>query len=193
MGSLLLVRWPLGLAGAHEIDGGGSGGVLRTVVRLIGVAGLLALLVYSLVGGERPLDEGVPAPPVEGLRRLDGSLGSLQLAQGRPIVVNIWATWCPPCLQELPMFATAAKSYGSAVGFYGLAVDSNRDQMKQLVARMGITYDVAEIDGATSHAWNATALPSTYIVDGRGRIRWSVRGAIDRETLDEHLAPLLAP
>ena len=90
------------------------------------------------------------------------------------------------------MFAAAAKSYGPAVGFYGLAVDSNREQMMQLVQRMGITYDIAEIDGATSRAWNATALPSTYILDGQGLIRWSVRGVIDRATLQEHLEPLLA-
>lgn len=165
--------------------------IFRGGVRLVGVAGLLALLVYSIVGGREPLDQGVPAPPVEGLRRLDGSLGNLELAQGRPIVVNIWATWCPPCLQELPMFAAAAKEHGAAVGFYGLAVDSNRQQVLALVARMGITYDIAEIDGATSRAWNATALPSTYILDGAGRIRWSVRGQIDRATLEKHLAPLL--
>ena len=167
------------------------GSIAHTALRLLGVAGLLAILVYSLVGGQRPLEDGVPAPAVEGLRRLDGSLGNLDLAQGRPLVVNIWATWCPPCLQEMPMLAAAAKAHGPAVGFYGLAVDSNRAHMKQLVERFGITYDIAEIDGATSHAWNATSLPSTYILDGTGKIRWSVRGAIDRETLEEHLAPLL--
>ena len=179
MGSLSQQRWPLG---AREILSSGA--------RIVGVAGLLAILTYSLVGGQKPLDEGVPAPPVEGLRRLDGSLGNLELAQGRPLVVNIWATWCAPCLQELPMFAAAAKEHGD-VGFYGLAVDSDRAQIQALVARMGITYDIAEIDNATSRAWNATALPSTYILDGQGRIRWSVRGQIDRATLEKHLAPVL--
>ncbi len=178
-------------AGTHETGASAPARPWLRVLRVVGLLGLLAFSLHLLMGGGPPLEPGAPAPPVRGLRRLDGSLGSLALAQGRPLVVNIWATWCPACVQELPMLAAAARAHGDAVGFYGLAIDSSRSQMKQLIERMGVGYDMSEIDGATAHAWNATALPSTYILDGQGRIHWSVRGAIDRSTLEEHLAPLL--
>jgi thiol-disulfide isomerase/thioredoxin len=164
---------------------------LHVGLRVLGTAALLGIIVVSLLGPRHPLEEGAVAPAVDGMRRLDGSLARLALAQGRPLVINIWATWCAPCVQEMPMLEAAAKAYGAAVSFHGLAVDSERARVLELVQRLGITYDIAEIDGAVSRAYNASALPSTYILDGDGRIRWSVRGAIDRDMLDEHLRPLL--
>jgi thiol-disulfide isomerase/thioredoxin len=169
----------------------GLAGAARGVLRLAGIAALLGLLVWIMVGTQRPLEEGRLAPPVENARGLDGKVGNLSLVRGQPVVVNIWATWCPPCLQEMPEFARASERYRGRVTFYGLAVDSPRPHVLQLVERMGIPYEIAEIDGATARAWNASSLPSTYILDGEGRIVWSVRGAIDGAVLDKRLAPLL--
>lgn len=152
---------------------------------------VLVLLTWIVVGQSRPLAAGQPAPAVEHARRLDGKIGNLRLAQGIPLVVNIWATWCPPCLQEMPELARVSERHRGEVKLYGLAVDSPREHVLELVQRMGIPYEVAEIDGATARAWNASSLPSTYILDGQGRIVWSIRGAIDAKLLETHLAPLL--
>lgn len=171
----------------------GRWGIVRAALRLVGVTAVLGLLVFVLVGQGRPLVAGTPAPPVENARRLDGKVGNLKLVQGKPIVVNIWATWCPPCLQEMPALARVSERHRGEVRFYGLAVDSPRAHVLEMVKRLAIPYEVAEIDGATARDWNASSLPSTYILDGEGRIVWSVRGAIDEALLEERLAPLLAP
>ena len=168
-------------------------GWARTVIRVIGVAGLLGILVVTLIGDRHPLDAGTAAPAVARARRLDGSVAPVILARGTPVVVNVWATWCPPCLQELPGFIRASRTYEGRVAFVGLAVDSPHADVVTLAGRLGIPYEVAEIDGAVAHKWNAAALPSTYILDGNGVVQWSVRGAIDEDTLAKHLAPLLTP
>lgn len=163
----------------------------RVILRSVGVAALLAVLVVALFGGREPLAAGSVAPPVERARLGDGRIATLKLVSDRPTVINIWATWCPPCLAEIPDLVAANKGWGGRARFIGLAAESERAKVLDLVARFGIDYDIAEIDGRTAHAWNATSLPSTYIVGADGRILWSIRGQVDRETLDAELTRIL--
>jgi len=169
----------------------GGAGWFRILVRAVGVAGLLGLLVVALLGPSAPFEPGVPAPPVENARRLDGKLATLKLAQGRPLVINIWATWCTPCLHELPALARSARKYGQRVGFVALATESPREDVLRMAKQLDLPFDVAEINDATARAWRATALPSTYIVDPSGRIAWSIHGMINEDLLEQQLAPLL--
>jgi thiol-disulfide isomerase/thioredoxin len=168
----------------------GFNNVLRTILRVIGVAGLLGILVAILVGGEQPLSAGTPAPPVNA-KALDGALVDVGLKSGGVTVVNIWGTWCPPCRAELPELVDEAHKYQGKVRFIGLAVSSSDKDIAMLVERMRIPYDIAHIDDVTADAWNATSVPDTYIVDGDGVVRWSVRGQVDAKLLDEKLAPYL--
>ena len=164
---------------------------VRIALRIVGVAALLGILVAALLGAGEPLEKGAPAPPMASSRLLDGGAAPLAFGGGKITVVNFWATWCPPCLAELPDLAAAARSQGSRVQFVGVLVDSRPEDGLRLVERLQIPYPVVLGDGRTSRAWNATALPSTYIVDADGKIAWSVRGGIDRDVLASHLAPLL--
>lgn len=163
----------------------------RIVLRIVGVTALLALLVVILldVGGP-PLAVGTPAPPVEGARLLDGRIASLRWGD-RPTVVNVWATWCPPCLAEIPELVASHHRWGERVTFVGLAADSEREQVLATVQRLGMDYEVAEIDARTARQWNITSLPSTFIVGPDGRVAWSMRGQIDGATLDAELGKLL--
>lgn len=161
----------------------------RTILRVVGVAALLALLVLALRGAGQPLAPGTPAPPVQRARLPDGRLVDLRFDH-RPTVINIWATWCPPCIAELPELAEAQRAWGDRARLVGLATDSDRQQVLALIKRFAIPYQVAEIDGRTAALWNATSLPSTYLIDGTGTVVWSTRGPVDRETLDRELAKL---
>lgn len=165
----------------------------RLAARVVGMAVLLGILVLALLDtGTGPLPEGSPAPPVVNARNLDGRLGAIAFAHGKPTVVNIWATWCPPCLQEMPAFARVSQKHRGQVRFVGLAADSAVEDVRAVVERLAIPYDIARIDSATVRAWNATSLPSTYVIDGHGHVVWSKRGAIDEELLDRQLAPVVA-
>ncbi|MBI1945432.1 MAG: TlpA family protein disulfide reductase [Deltaproteobacteria bacterium] len=163
----------------------------RFILRVVGVAGLLALLAIALYGAGQPLAPGTPAPPVHRARLPDGRLADLRFGD-RPTVVNIWATWCPPCLAELPELVEAQRAWGDRVTLVGLAADSDRAQVLAIIDRFDIPYQVAEIDGRTAAAWNATSLPSTYLVDASGTVVWSTRGQVDRATLDRELGELPA-
>jgi cytochrome c biogenesis protein CcmG, thiol:disulfide interchange protein DsbE len=103
----------------------------------------------------------------------------------------MWATWCPPCLAELPHFATAAAKYQGKVDFIGLAAESPPKDAEALVKRFGLPYPNVLIDGATQTRWNARALPSTYLVDKDGVVRWSVQGAIDGDLLADKIEEAL--
>lgn len=161
----------------------------RVILRIVGVAALLALLVLLLVRPGQPLAPGTPAPPVDGARLPDGRLANLRF-DGTPMVVNVWATWCPPCLAELPELVAAQRVWGDRVRVVGLAADSERAQVLAAIERFGIGYQVAEIDGRTAKAWNVTSLPSTYLVGADGRVAWSTSGQVDRATLERELAKL---
>ncbi len=162
----------------------------RPLIRGVGVGALLLVLASLLVGESQPLKAGQRAPTLSA-RGLDGQEHDVVFATDAPTVVNVWATWCPPCLMELPEFQAAHGHYQDRVHFIGLATESSAADVTRTVARFGITYDVGRIDGAHAAAWNATALPSTYVVGVDGRVIWSVRGAIDEAVLNKHLAPLL--
>ncbi len=160
-------------------------------LKVLGVAGLLGILVASLLGNRHPIEEGVPAPPIDEVRTLDGGVTSVNLKQGRPLVLNFWGAWCGPCVAELPELAAASKAYGDKVGFYGLSNNTTVEQTRELMTRIGITYDMGEPSPAIERAYNVSAWPTTFIVDGNGIVRWSLRGQVDRHQLDEALKPLL--
>lgn len=165
--------------------------VVRTIIRLVGLAGLLAILVVSLVGSGKPLDAGTAAPRTVGTA-LDGGQFDLAELRGQFVVVNVWATWCGPCLHEMPDLVAQANVWQpKGVQFVGFAADSPADDIPVVAAKMGLNYPVLPIDGKTANAWNARAFPSTYIVDPAGKVAWSVVGAITAKDLDKALVEVM--
>lgn len=156
-------------------------GLLARGALLIAALGFVFLAVR---GGQRPLEEGQPAPPLP-LVSYDGQGWDLTRFAGKPVVVNFWGTWCPPCLQEMPHFALAARGYGDQLVFIGASVNSPRNDVFRVIERFGIPYPIAQVDAATSASWNARSLPSTYLLDAQHRVVWSASGALTRKALED--------
>jgi cytochrome c biogenesis protein CcmG/thiol:disulfide interchange protein DsbE len=158
---------------------------LRWGLRLVGVAAMLALLVTILLGGGPPLDAGAAPPPLAGTT-LDG--GRLDIAdfRGDLVFINVWATWCAPCLMELPELAAAAQRHKD-VHFVGLLADGG-EGAADVVARFGIPYPNVLITDEGERAWNVDSLPASFLLGKDGRVLWSVRGAINGHVVDDVLA-----
>jgi cytochrome c biogenesis protein CcmG, thiol:disulfide interchange protein DsbE len=165
-------------------------GAVRVAIRMVGMAAILALVFFVLVGDQHPLEQGTPAPPTQ-LRMLDGNIVDVPFVDAQPMFVNLWATWCPPCLQEMPELQKASERYAGRVRFVGFAVQSKPADIRAIVQRFGVTYPVGEVVGS-GEAWHADSLPSSYLVGTDGKVLWSIKGAIDGKTIDQALGAVLS-
>lgn len=128
-----------------------------------------------------------PAPDFEWIDP-DGSRRSLAALRGRPVVVNFWATWCLPCLNEMPLLERAA---GANAGMTFLAVDLDEDgpTIRAYFERMGLERLVPLLDVglATSRRYALASVPSTFFIDAGGTIRHIEIGEMDEAELEAAL------
>jgi len=133
-----------------------------------------------------------PAPDVT-LALLGGDSLKLRDLRGRVVLLNFWATWCVPCIEEIPSLQKLYESYADR-GFViiGAAVQSETDDVKKFVARYRMTYPIALGDDALQKAFpGLTGLPTTFILDKKGNIRKQLVGAADYHTFEKAVEDLL--
>lgn len=112
--------------------------------------------------------------------------------QGTPTVVNVWATWCGPCREELPELQAASAALGERVRFVGIDRTDPRDEALELLAASGVTYDnVADPRDDYVPRLGIRGMPTTLFVDADGVVRHRWTGPLDEaQVLDlvaEHL------
>jgi cytochrome c biogenesis protein CcmG/thiol:disulfide interchange protein DsbE len=150
------------------------------VVALAAVAALLGLLIWKVAVGE---DEGAAGKLASGesvaapdftLERLDGAGGELTLSEleGKPLVVNFWASWCIPCKDEAPFLQqTYVKFRDQGLVVLGVDAQDFRQDAKRFLSRFGITYPIVyDGQGSTLGKWGVTGFPETFFVDRQGRL-----------------------
>jgi cytochrome c biogenesis protein CcmG/thiol:disulfide interchange protein DsbE len=167
---------------------------------------VLALLAWR-VGPQAAAALGVGAPdsdaPALAVSTLDGDEVSLAGLRGQVVLVNFWATWCPPCRMEMPGFQRVWDSRRER-GLVVLGLSNERGGepgVRAFLAERGITYPVAVTGPEAAEAFGGVrALPTSILIDRQGRVRHRVEGffaepalrqAVDR-LLDEP-APAAAP
>ena len=136
-----------------------------------------------------------PAPPLA-LVDTKGVEHSLEQYRGKVVVVNFWATWCPPCVEELPSLESAWQRYRQQ-GLVGLAVsDEETDVVTSFLERLptDITFPLLiDRDMKSGNRWKIRGLPTTVIIDRSGDVYWRAEGQLDFSALDvnEKLLALL--
>jgi cytochrome c biogenesis protein CcmG, thiol:disulfide interchange protein DsbE len=169
----------------------------------IAAALLVGLLAYGLTtaGTDTTLDSAMARgervdPPADGsLPRLEGSgTGSLADYRGKVVLVNVWASWCTPCRDELPLIQKAHKSLSSRGGtVLGIDVKENSKAARKAVAEYGLSYpNLRDRDGDYVREWGQTGYPETYVIDRKGKVAAVRRLPVTQEWLDRTLPPLLA-
>jgi thiol-disulfide isomerase/thioredoxin len=135
--------------------------------------------------------QGDPLPDME-LDRHDGGVLQLGESDGRPMVINFFASWCAPCVAEMPRFEEVHEDLGDEVRFLGVASTDERPSELELIESTGVTYEtVRDPLGDVMAALGVLGLPATIFVDGDGRIADYHIGELDgdelRTLIDEHL------
>ena len=132
---------------------------------------------------------GRPAPEWT-LTTLDGeTLGSAALA-GRPYVVNFWASWCGPCVDEHPVLTGTHEELGDELAMVGVLYQDDPDDARAFLARYGSTgYDhVVDEGGRLAIDFGVTGPPESYFVDATGIVRAKQFGPLNEALMDERLA-----
>ena len=154
---------------------------------LLLVAPFLALLFANVHRNPQRMDSplvGKPAPPLD-LRPLDGGAAlTLDRLRGKPAVLNFWATWCGPCLQEHPVLQQAARVMGEDVRFLGIVYEDGEEDVRAYLDRHGSSYANYLDDGArTAIAYGVYGVPETYVLGPDGTIVDKHVGPLDAATL----------
>jgi cytochrome c biogenesis protein CcmG/thiol:disulfide interchange protein DsbE len=160
-------------------------GIGVVVVALIGLLGWRMAatneakgLNASALAGERP-----EAPDFT-LPRLDEE-SSLNLAslRGKVVVLNFWASWCPPCRDEAPLLESAWQRYRDrGVVFVGVDIEDLSSSARRFVEQYGVTYtNVRDGDGSTRSRFGLLGLPETMVLDREGRIVHYIAGPVGND------------
>jgi peroxiredoxin len=169
---------------------------------LLGLAVLVALLTgWLLFGGGLqavvgrfvrptiPGEVGQPAPAFEA-ETPAGQPVSLADYRGRVVLVNFWATWCAPCRAEMPEIEAAYQAHrGRGFEVVAINVQESAAEVQPFMAELGLSFPtLLDQDGAITRSYLARALPTTFLVDRSGVVRFTRLGPVTREMLEEQLA-----
>ena len=139
--------------------------------------------------------DGAPLPlPTESLAAITAAefSGVMVGLRGKPVVVNIWASWCGPCRAEMPLLERASHAYAARVAFVGVASQDSRRAALGFLTEVGATYpNVFDETGAIRGDLSLHGFPTTYLFDRAGRLRAAVVGGITEQRLAAQLDDLL--
>ncbi|HEX6299178.1 MAG TPA: TlpA disulfide reductase family protein [Acidimicrobiia bacterium] len=163
----------------------------RPNLKLTGVFALVVavgLVIGWIVGrdsaGIAEIGERAPDFSVE---LIDGGTFNLSQARGRPVIVNLWASWCAPCREEIPDISAFA-SANPDVTVVGVAVQDPEKSAREFAATIGATYPLALGTPGFEDAYPHLGLPATYIVDEDGTVIEVINGIVNEEILTDALA-----
>ena len=122
--------------------------------------------------------KGGATPPLV-LKDLSGRTHNLKDYRGQVVLINFWATWCPPCRAEMPsMQRLKAKMAGKPFVILAVDMGESEDVVKSYIREIKTDFTVLlDKDGRALKAWKVFAFPTSYVVDAKGKIRYGLYGA----------------
>lgn len=154
--------------------------------------GVLALLAYGIAAkSDKPLGEG-PAPDFT-LTLFDGGELTLSELRGQVVVINVWASWCPPCRDEARVLEQAWRTYGErGVTFVGVDYKDTEPAARAFIEEFGITYpNGPDLGSRIAQAYSLQGVPETFFVTPRGEIAEVFVGPLSKARLTAILERML--
>jgi cytochrome c biogenesis protein CcmG/thiol:disulfide interchange protein DsbE len=169
--------------------------VITKKVRQTIVGATLAMLAVGVLSVEVFTDAS-RTPEPSGLASSEFGLfegGDATFAdfEGKPLVINFWASWCPACVAELPEIQSVHEQYGDKVTIIGVANADDRSAALQLADEVGLTYMLGEDPtGDLFRSLELIAMPTTLFISADGEVREVFGGQLNEKALSERIATL---
>jgi cytochrome c biogenesis protein CcmG, thiol:disulfide interchange protein DsbE len=146
---------------------------------------LVTLLAPAAGAGCASSSSGARDLPATELVTLDGATPiSFDAYRGKPLVVNLWASWCTPCRTEMPNFERVNQQVSDRVTIVGLTDDPDLDEARTAAAATGVTYPLlVDTRGRFQSDLGITGLPATVFVDADGKVLSTHSGVLDEDAL----------
>lgn len=175
--------------------------MMKRLLPVLLLVGLISWGVYDYIasrdnGSEQKVKEetdeevgiefGDQAPDFT-LQSLEGESVKLSDYRGKQIILNFWATWCPPCRAEMPDMQTYYTEHKEADNFVILAVnltstESNRDNIQPFLDELGITFPILlDEESEVSNRYDVVGYPTSYFIDDEGTIQYKVVGPMNQD------------
>jgi peroxiredoxin len=153
-------------------------------------AAQLAKKSMDLSNAEQGLAKGDRAPDFE-LTTLTGEKVKLSDYKGKKVILNFWATWCPPCKAEMPHMQkyyekNAEKENVEILAVNLTSMDEGKDKVQEFVDGYELTFPILlDVDGTIGEEYRAFTIPTTYMVDTKGMIQHKIVGPMNEEMMGE--------
>jgi len=172
----------------------------KNLKTILGIAGFIlfmaaAVFAYNALIDQAKPDDGIVSEnsdkekaPDFTMTDQDGNSVKLSDMKGKPVVLNFWASWCPPCKAEMPDFEKVYQELGRDVLFLMVNLTDGQRETKetgaQYIEDQGYTFPVFfDTNQEGAYAYNIMSIPTTFFIDGDGNIITGVQGAADESTL----------
>lgn len=133
----------------------------------------------------KPLKSGNKAPDFTA-ELIDGSTVTLSDFKGKPVIINFWATWCGPCVKEMPAFERLKENYGDEIGILAVNCGEDADTIKDFADANGYTFPIAlDEEYQVSMLYPTNSIPYTVVINGNGKVTHVSSGAVDADTMYE--------
>jgi thiol-disulfide isomerase/thioredoxin len=156
---------------------------------------LVALIAASLLAGACLASESAGGTAADFTRNdLSGNPVHLADYHGKVVLLNFWATWCGPCLEEIPIFSHWQQQYGTAgLQVIGISMDDDKRPVQHFLQKTPVAYPVVIGDTALGKLYGGVfGLPLTYLIDAHGKIVSRYLGGTDLAAVEAQIKRLLA-
>jgi cytochrome c biogenesis protein CcmG/thiol:disulfide interchange protein DsbE len=168
--------------------------IFATIAIIFGIAlqsGDPSKLPSALIGKAAPAINLPPVPELADDRGRPVPGFATANLSGKPAVVNFWASWCVPCVQEHPLLVEIARRAGVPV--HGINYKDQAVAARRFLGRYGNPFTMVgqDVDGRAAIEWGVYGMPETFVVDGKGTIVYKHVGPITKETLESRVLPAI--